>query len=57
MAWDASSPLFTICGQITTAAPAVKTITENLACLVAFKAACDWAATDPIARDWPVCLR
>jgi hypothetical protein len=57
VASDASSQMFTICGQITTATPAVKTITENLACLVAFKAACDWAATDPVARDRPVCLR
>ena len=42
--------MFTICGQITTATPGVKTVTENLAALVAFTRALLWAAQDPLAN-------
>ena len=57
--------IFTICGQITTATPGVKTVTGNLAALVAFTRALLWAAQDPLANpilargqaDRPICIR
>ena len=57
--------MFTICGQITTATPGVKTVTENLAALVAFTRALLRAAQDPLANpilargqaDRPICIR
>ena len=39
------------------ATPKVTTVTQNLAHLMAFMKACEWAAVDPSARDKPVCLR
>ena len=43
--------------QITTATPNVRTITGNLAELVAFTRALEWAGQNPTAAGKPICVR
>ena len=49
--------MFESCGQITTATPNVKTVTENLAELVAFTRALQWARQYVLAHGRPICIR
>ena len=44
-------------GTITTATPNVKTTTQNLADLVAFTRALQWARSDGLAQGRPICVR
>ena len=49
--------VFSRAGQITTNTPNVKTITSNLADLVAFTRALQWATDSAVARGHPICIR
>ena len=57
MAWARGREVLNGAGRITTATPNVKTTTENLAELVAFARALQWAAAHALARGRPICIR
>ena len=46
--------IFELAGQISMAWPSITTITQNLADLVAFTRALQWAAVNPSSRDRPI---
>ena len=50
-------PIFEMAGTISTRTPNVKTITENLALLVAAARALQWAEQHGMARGSPICIR
>ena len=49
--------MFRLAGHITTATPHVRTITGNLAELIAFTRALEWAEQHPVAHGRPICVR
>ena len=57
VAVDAGRHVFNIAGQITMATPHVRTITSNLAGLIAFTRALEWAEHCLLMRGRPVCIR
>lgn len=57
VAVDDGRQVFQIAGQITMATPHVRTITGNLAHLIAFTRALEWAESHYLARGRAVCVR
>ena len=57
VAVDAGRCIFQMAGQITMATPHVSTITSNLATLIAFTRALEWAEHHHLARGRSICIR